>query len=191
MIEVRDVCKAFGGVSVLDRVSFSLAEGEHLGISAPSGAGKTTLLRILCGLETVDSGRIFGADPKKIAVQFQEPRLFPQLTVLQNAVCLADTPNASVPRARALLERAGLAEATEKRPAELSGGMKQRVATVRALCADRPILLLDEPFSSLDADLRRVMRDLVAKETVGKSLILISHAVDDLEALTDRVLTLA
>ena len=189
MIRVTDLFKSFGETQVLRSLSFTVETGEKVFLSAPSGAGKTTLLRILCGLESSDGGTVEGCDPNEIAFQFQEPRLFPSLTALQNVTCIAPDPAAAEDAARDLLSRLGLADALDKRPDELSGGMKQRVALARTLFADRPVVLLDEPFAALDPELKDSVRRLVAETCAEKTVILVSHDPAD-ACLTQRTMTL-
>ena len=178
------------GKPVLTDLSFEILPGEKVFLSAPSGKGKTTLLRILCGLEKADSGTVEGLDPQSVSYCFQEPRLFPQLTALQNVVCVLSDPKQAEPRARELLAELDLGDAADKLPHELSGGMKQRVALARALLADRPILLLDEPFAALDAELKGRVRQTVAEVCRDKTLILVSHHGEDGDVLTKRTIFL-
>lgn len=186
MLRVRNLCKSFGETSVLRDLSFDIAPGEKIHLAAPSGKGKTTLLRILCGLERADSGTVEGIGVEEVSYCFQEPRLFPQLTALQNVICILPEPKGRENEGRELLRRLGLEAAAEKYPHELSGGMKQRVALARALMADRPVLLLDEPFAALDAELKQSVRAFVREKTEGKTLILVSHDPADGEDLTQR-----
>lgn len=188
MIIVENISKSFGKTHLFSRWSFSVEQGERVFLTAPSGAGKTTLLRILCGLERADEGKISGIAQGEVSYLFQEPRLFPQLTAVENVTCILPNPSTEELRARALLQELGLAGAEEKYPSELSGGMKQRVALARTLLADRPILFLDEPFTALDEELKDALRQVVLKHCEGKTLILVSHDPKDGEILTQRTL---
>ncbi|MBO5213690.1 MAG: amino acid ABC transporter ATP-binding protein [Clostridia bacterium] len=190
MIVVKNLSKSFGTHPVLENLSFSVSPGERVLISAPSGGGKTTLLRILCGLESADSGTVQGILPGSVAYQFQEPRLFPQLTALENITCIHPDPESARQTALLWLEKLGLAEAAHQYPHELSGGMKQRVALARALSADRPILFLDEPFTALDPELKDAVRNTVLAACEGKTLFLVSHDPKDGELLTERTISL-
>lgn len=190
MIFVENLSKSFGKHTVLQNLSFSVAPGERILISAPSGGGKTTLLRILCGLDLADSGVIRGISPQAISYQFQEPRLFPQLTALENVTCVHSDPESAKENAVVWLEKLGLSDALQKYPHELSGGMKQRVALARALSVDRSILFLDEPFTALDSELKDSIRKTVLEACEGKTLFLVSHDPKDGEILTQRTIFL-
>ncbi len=190
MISVKNLSKSFGATPVLRELSFEIASGEHVFLSAPSGKGKTTLLRLLVGLEKPDGGVISGVDPREISYLFQEPRLFDRLTALENVTCIAPVPETVKARAVELLVSLGLSDALDKYPPQLSGGMKQRVALARALVLNRPVLLLDEPFTALDEELKETVRSLVANCAAGKTLLLVSHDPEDGRVLTQRTLTL-
>lgn len=190
MIRVRNLSKSFGEKTLFSDLSFDLAAGEHLSVSAPSGVGKTTLLRILCGLEKADGGTVEGILPQSVAYLFQEPRLFPSLTVLENVTCIHPDPKKAEGECRELLAQLGLSEALSQYPRELSGGMKQRVALARTLSSHRPVVFLDEPFTALDEELRESVRALVQERCKDKTLLLISHDPRDSEILTDRTLYL-
>ena len=190
MLRVCNLCKSFGDNVVLKNLSFEIAPGEKVFLSAPSGKGKTTLLRILSGLEKADGGSVEGISPRDISYCFQEPRLFPQLTALQNILCILPDPKKEEERGLELLKALGLEDGANKLPKELSGGMKQRVALARALMSDRPVLLLDEPFAALDAELKDSVRRIVADLSRDKTLILVSHQPEDGEILTKRTIFL-
>ncbi len=190
MISVKNLSKSFGKNTLFQNLSFDVAPGEKVLISAPSGVGKTTLLRILCGLESAETGIIEGLSPEKISYLFQEPRLFPQLTTLENVTCIHPDPQAATKNALNLLEKLGLSDALDQYPHELSGGMKQRVALARALSVDRPILFLDEPFTALDPELKDSVRNLVAETCKDKTLFLVSHDPEDGEFLTQKTIVL-
>lgn len=190
MIRVSGLAKSFGSAILFRNLSFEISDGEHVALSAPSGVGKTTLLRILCGLETADEGTVEGIGPGDVSYLFQEPRLFPQLTALENVTCIHPVPAEAEQAARELLSSLGLSEALEKYPHELSGGMKQRVALARTLSADRPVVFLDEPFTALDPELKDTVRAVVSEACRGKTLILVSHDPEDRIRLTHREVAL-
>lgn len=190
MIKVEGLTKFYGKNRLFYDLSFTVADGEKILLSAPSGVGKTTLLRILCGLEKADGGRIRGLSPTDVTYLFQEPRLFPHLTALENVTCICSDPETATPEAVELLEKLGLSEALSQYPDELSGGMKQRVALARTLLSSRPVVFLDEPFTALDAELKESVRNLVRELCRDKTLILVSHDPRDGEILTDRTLFL-
>ncbi len=153
------------------------ARGRVL-LYGPSGCGKTTLTRLLLGLEKPDSGQILGREGLRFSVQFQEDRLFAHLTALRNIALVAGDPQSPA----ALLARAGLSDAAEKKPAELSGGMRRRVALLRALAAPAEVYILDEPFKGMDRALREQMLALVEEKTAGGLLLLVGH---EREAMPD------
>ncbi|MBO5248937.1 MAG: ABC transporter ATP-binding protein [Clostridia bacterium] len=190
MISVKNLSKAFGDTVLFRDLSFTVSFGERILISAPSGTGKTTLLRILCGLESADSGTVSGLHPQEISYLFQEPRLFPQLTVLENVTCIHPDEQEARESAVKWLESLGLGDALDKYPDQLSGGMKQRVALARTLSSPRPILFLDEPFTALDAELKESVLQLVLEACKGKTLLLVSHDPHDGAALTQRTIFL-
>ncbi len=170
MIKLQSISKSFGGVSVLENISAEIPDSGIFAICGASGSGKTTLMRIILGLEQPDSGNIYGLEGKKAAVVFQNDRLLPWFSALDNvaAVC-------SKERAKELLEKVELSDSLDKKPAELSGGMCRRVALARALAFDADILLLDEPFKGLDAELRGRTVKLVEDFAKTKPVILITH----------------
>ncbi len=190
MIQGKHLYKSYGKTVVLQDFSFAVEPGERVFLSGPSGRGKTTLLRLLAGLEKPDKGEIFGLKSEEISFLFQEPRLFDHLTALENVTCIAPDPAAARDAALQLLSDLGLADAVDKVPSQLSGGMKQRVALARALAADRPVLLMDEPFTALDEGLKDRVRALVAQKIQGKTLLLVSHDPEDGQLLTDRKIEL-
>jgi NitT/TauT family transport system ATP-binding protein len=202
-IEVRRVWKAFhdrrtsGTVLALEDVSFDVADGEFVVLVGPSGCGKTTLLRILAGLETATAGevRVSGEGPPGMV--FQEASVFPWLSVEDNIaypLAIAGVP-ARARRARVdeLLALTSLAEFRRALPHQLSGGMKQRTAVARALVDDRPILLMDEPFGSLDEQTRVVLQQELLRiwGATRKSVVFITHSVEEALTLADRVLVMS
>lgn len=202
-IEVRDLVKAFYDASG-DRitlaaadVSFAVKRGEFVCIVGPSGCGKTTVLRILAGLERQLSGsvRIDGRTPP--AMVFQEASVLPWLTVAENVAFPLGLKGVARAEQRrrvdALLALTGLTEFADARPHQLSGGMKQRVSVARALVDDRDILLMDEPFGALDEQTRLTLQQelLGIWERTGKTVVFITHSVDEALTLSDRVLVMS
>ena len=185
MIRIENISKSFGGKQVLKNLSAEIPESGIFAVSGVSGSGKTTLLRILAGLEKPDGGTISELDGKKISVMFQNDRLLPWLTALENiaVVCNRET-------AEKWLEKVELLPAADKKPNELSGGMQRRVAVARALAADYELMLLDEPLTGLDGELRlRVMRRIQA-DLKGRTAIWITHDPDTAALLDAPVLRL-
>ena len=191
MLELHIREKRFAGARpVLRDVHFRAGPGEVLALLGRSGAGKSTLLRVALGLDRTFDGRVT-LPHGRIGVVFQEPRLLPWLTVAENLrlVVTGDVPEPDIP---ALLAAVGLAEAGAMRPAELSLGMARRVAVARALAVDPAMLVLDEPFVSLD---RRLAADLGAllaarAQHLGTLVLLATHDVEHAIAIADRILVL-
>jgi NitT/TauT family transport system ATP-binding protein len=189
-------------------VSFEVLEGELLGVVGPSGCGKTTLLRMLCGLarptegDVLLEGRQVVRPPGEIAVVFQDysRSLFPWLTVLRNVMFplrSAGVPRVErVARAEAALEELGLRGVARRYPWQLSGGMQQRVAIARALVSRPELLLLDEPFASVDALTRGELQDVLLRVhgdsgTRRVTIVHVTHDIDEAVYLADRVLVLS
>ncbi|WP_027572476.1 ABC transporter ATP-binding protein [Bradyrhizobium sp. WSM1743] len=201
MLALDRVSKTYpNGVEALARFSAEIRVGEIIAIIGGSGCGKSTLLRAIAGLDRASSGTVtldheaISSPHAKIGIIFQEPRLLPWLSVADNiGFGLADLPAISrrekVARA---LERVGLTEKAQAWPRELSGGQAQRVAIARALVPQPEVLLLDEPFSALDAFTRRDLQDhlLDLWADTRPTLILVTHDVDEAVVLADRVLVM-
>ena len=170
MITVKNITKTFDSKKVLDNINTVIPDSGIFAVSGASGSGKTTFMRILAGLETPDSGIVEGLEGKKISVMFQDDRLLPWYSALDNvaAVCNKDT-------AKEWLKKVELTHAADKKPSELSGGMCRRVALARALAFDGDILFLDEPFKGLDIELRERMAELIKTFAKTKPVILITH----------------
>ena len=196
-IRIEQVGKRFGaGPLVLDDVNLEVASGEFVCLLGASGCGKSTLLNLIAGLDRPTTGSI-DVPAEGAAVMFQESALMPWLTARQNvelALRLRGVAR-SARRAEALelLDVVNLADAAEKRPHELSGGMRQRVALARALAQDRPVLLMDEPFAALDA----ITRDLLHEELervwrrTGRTIVFVTHNVREAARLGQRVVLLS
>ena len=181
MIEVKNISKAFDGREVLRDVSFTVNQGECVALTGASGSGKTTLLRIIAGLERPDSGSVYVPQGLRKTFVFQENRLFENKTVLQNVL------NVAPDRERALyfLERCALIDDVNKKAGELSGGMKRRLAIVRALSFGGDIYYLDEPLRELDGDTLRRTLQVINEEITGKTAILITQDEYSLKFLSD------
>jgi NitT/TauT family transport system ATP-binding protein len=200
----ESVARVLGGRRVLDGVDLRVPSGRRVGVVGRSGAGKSTLLSLIAGLDEPDEGRIeVGGETSargrlaRCALMPQRDCLLPWRSALDNATLALE--NAGIPRAQArrragpLFARLGLAGAERLRPARLSGGMRQRVAFLRTLLADKPVLLLDEPFGALDAITRAELQEwlLGALEAEPRTVVLVSHDVEEALLLCDRVLVLA
>ena len=189
-IVIRGLCKAFDGKQVLRDFSAALPAGQVTGLMAPSGAGKTTLLRILMGLETPDRGTITGLEGLRLSAVFQEDRLCPQLTAVQNVLLVLpdDRQEAAI---RQDFARLGLDEAALALPArKLSGGQKRRTALLRALWAPGDTLLLDEPFTGMDPAAVQASIALLRERVEGRPVLLATHDRAAIDALGWPVLEL-
>lgn len=186
---VRGLTRRFGDRAVLDALDLDIAPGEFVAMIGRSGSGKSTLLRALAGLDRDVAGSL--SVPGKVAVAFQEPRLVPWKKVLANVTLGLRVPSADSV-ALAALEEVGLTERAGAWPLTLSGGEAQRASLARALVREPSLLLLDEPFSALDALTRITMHRLVLKlwERHRPAVLLVTHDVDEALALADRVLVL-
>ncbi len=180
-------------------IDLDVAPGEFVVLLGPSGCGKSTLLYLIAGLEDMTDGELwsFGkpvtAPSPDRSLIFQETSLFPWLSVGQNVAfglsIRGDGGEARREAARAALARVGLAEAIDKRPDELSGGMRQRVAVARALAMRPKVLLMDEPFAALDVQTRAKMQDFLLEvwRSSAASVLFVTHHIDEAIALADRV----
>lgn len=185
-----------GGAPLFAPLRLEMVPGSWTCLLGPSGVGKSTILRLIAGLETGArfSGTVTASDGSavapRVAYMAQEDLLMPWLTVAGNVVLGArlrgDAPDRA--RAAALIDRLGLAQHADKRPAALSGGQRQRAALARTLMEDRPIVLLDEPFSALDARTRSQMQDLAAEALAGRSVLLVTHDPAEATRLGARIL---
>ena len=183
-ITFENVVKRFDR-AVLDDCTLQFADGKITALLGESGRGKTTVLRLIAGLETPDAGSV-RADGR-VAYLFQEPRLFPALTAFENVRLAAPQHDrAAAQNALAVCRAAHLAE---KRPAEMSGGERQRVALARMLAFDGEIVLLDEPFSALDPETKAQITAALLPRLQGKTVVLVTHNAEE-AALADAVLRL-
>src|SRR5580700_3223471 len=202
------VCRGIGKVwnegtpraqEALRGIDLDIAPGEFVVLLGPSGCGKSTLLYLLAGLEDATSGQswFFGdlvdrPSPERSLI-FQETSLFPWLSVWQNVSFGLSIRGLGVAErkeiARQALQRVGLSEAFDKRPDELSGGMRQRVAVARALAMRPKVLLMDEPFAALDVQTRAKMQDFLLDvwQASGASVLFVTHHIEEAIALADRV----
>jgi ABC-type polar amino acid transport system ATPase subunit len=212
MIEVRDLCKRFGGVDVLSELTLSVEKGKVAAIIGPSGGGKSTFLRCINGLESFERGEVrvgndvlvwngsareraerLRAIRRKVGFVFQQFNLFPHLDVMGNIVeaplrVLGQDRAAAEAEAVRLLDRVGLAEKKNAYPHELSGGQQQRVAIARALAMRPEVLLLDEPTSALDPVMAgEVMAVISELARAGQTMIVVTHQLGLVRAIADTV----
>jgi NitT/TauT family transport system ATP-binding protein len=206
LITASGVQKVFdtptGAVEAVGSADFSVSAGEFISLLGPSGCGKSTLLMMVAGLEERTRGSIIidgipVSHPRRdVAIVYQEPVLLPWKTVLQNVLFPVEIQKLSkagyAEKARKLLGSVGLGGFLEKKPHELSGGMRQRVAICRALINDPAVLLMDEPFSALDTITREQMSVslMTLWEEVRKSALFVTHSIRESVYLSDRVLVM-
>ncbi len=201
VLGLRGLGKDFEGEhglqQVLDGLTIDLHRGEFLSLLGTSGSGKTTLLRIISGLEAPTRGEVRWSREPSLAMVFQKALLLPWRTVLDNAVyaleCQGKTGVEVRERAVALLERMGLGDHLQHHPHEISAGMQQRVDLARALLLGPDVLLMDEPFASLDLDTAASLQDLLLElwEDQRFTVLLVSHTLSEVARLSDRVAMLA
>lgn len=191
-ISLRGVSKSFGENRVLCDLSLDFRTSGVWAIMGPSGCGKTTLLRIICGLETPDSGEIIGGGIGSCSFAFQEHRLFPTASALENVACVLTGERAErESHAKKILGELGLVGDDLTKPAsKLSGGMRQRVSLARAFAADMPTVLLDEPDKELDAALRDTLAAMIRREGERRCVIAITHSEDFAKAITDKIINI-
>jgi iron(III) transport system ATP-binding protein len=204
VLELDDVSKRFGTETVIENLSLSVQEGEILTLLGPSGCGKTTTLRLVAGLDRPDTGEIrlngevvsgpgqFTAPEQRgIGVVFQEFALFPHLTARENIAFGLHEWDADETEARVdeMLDLVGLDAQGDSHPDQLSGGQQQRVALARSLAPEPAMLLLDEPFSNLDVDLRVKMREEVRRilKEAGVTAVSVTHDQEEAMSISDRV----
>lgn len=203
-VSIRSVGKTWASegrepVEALRSLSLDVEPGEFVVLLGPSGCGKSTLLYMIAGLESVTSGHLlFEGQPvdgpnAQRGLIFQEAALFPWLTILDNvAFGLTIAGRTKAERrtlAAQMLKKVGLADMMEKKPEELSGGMRQRAAVARALAMQPSLLMMDEPFAALDVQTRSKMQDFLLQiwRDSGASVLLVTHSIDEAIALADRV----
>ena len=177
MLRLTDISHSYGDHPVLHNFNLQLQPGQRIALMGPSGCGKTTLLRISLDLLKPSAGTAENTF-RKTAVVFQEPRLLPWRTALENVNLVLGDRKSTLETAGKYLEQVKLADAADKYPRELSGGMQQRAAVARALAAEGDLLILDEPFKAMDEALREEIIRLVAQTEAA--ILLVTH--DEAEA---------
>jgi iron(III) transport system ATP-binding protein len=200
---LKDISKTFGSVTAIPELTLEIKKGEFFSLLGPSGCGKTTILRLIAGLEKPDKGNIaigervvagsewVQPEKRRIGLVFQDYALFPHMTVFKNIAfgLTGCSKNELKKKVIELLNVIGLSNMADRYPHELSGGQQQRVALARALAPSPQVMLLDEPFSNLDADLRMELRTetkRILKES-GTTAILVTHDQEEAFSLSDRV----
>jgi NitT/TauT family transport system ATP-binding protein len=194
LLRLDGVTLSFGAVEVLGGLDLEVREGEFVALVGPSGCGKTTLLNLCSGWLSPSTGRV--ERPARLRMVFQQDGLFPWLTVDENirlGLSQVTDPGEQRRRADALLDLIGLAGFARSYPHQLSGGMRQRVELARAIGGETPLLLMDEPFSSLDYLSRLKMRRELARilREQPRTVVLVTHDIEEAAQLADRVLVLS
>ncbi len=177
-IRLEHISKKFDQKDVLADISMTFTEGRISCIMGASGSGKTTLINILMGIIKPDSGELKGVSDKKIAAVFQEDRLIEHWNALKNVLLVCDR-NISENLVNTHLNEVGLTGYENKTVKQLSGGMRRRVALVRAMLADSDLLILDEPFKGLDESLRQQVIQYVIRHSTNKTVIVVTHDRED------------
>jgi len=202
-ISLNKVSKHWGTARAVDDVSFEVEAGSLVVLLGPSGCGKSTTLRLIAGLERLDAGRVTidgkdvtSAPPsqRRIAMVFQSYALFPHLTVAENilfGLAVRRVPKAEqAARLARVAELLGLSALLQRKPSQLSGGQQQRVALGRAIIAEQPVCLMDEPLSNLDAQLRQEMRNEIRglQQSLGMTMVYVTHDQAEAMSMADRVI---
>lgn len=201
-IEIRNVVKSFGSNTVLNHINLDVNEGEMVTLLGPSGCGKSTLLRAIAGLNQIDEGSVFidGKDvtnvdvrQRQVGMVFQSYALFPNMTAAQNVafgLSIQKMPKDQIEHKVAqMIELVGLRGKENNRPSQLSGGQQQRVALARALVMEPKVLLLDEPLSALDAQIRQNLRVQIREiqQDMHITAVFVTHDQEEAMAISDRV----
>lgn len=201
ILQLQDICFSYhslaGETEVLKNIAFDVNEGEFIAIVGPSGCGKSTLLNIICGLTVSKSGNYIMPEDISIGYMLQHDHLFEWRTIFENVTLGLEIQNKmtkeNIDYVNSLLESYGLYEFRDKKPSELSGGMKQRAALIRTMALHPGILLLDEPFSALDYQTRLMVSSDIGRliRSTHKTAILVTHNLSEAISLADRVIVLS
>lgn len=185
---VENVRKSYGSLKVLDGVSFLVDKGEFVCIIGESGCGKTTILKIIAGIEKMDEGKIT-LDSERIGFVFQDDRLLPWKTVYGNILFAARAAGVDLNSRtlKKLLETVGLSGFENYYPKQLSGGMRQRAGIARALAIQPDLLLMDEPFASIDAQTREKLQDELLRIVESRTVVFVTHSIDEAIFLADKI----
>lgn len=184
MISIENLSFAYGEKKIFENFSLNIENRGVTCITGKSGCGKSTLIHLVCGILKPDSGSV-KTDGEKIAVVFQENRLLPWYDAKKNVSIVSNDKEADK-----WLKRVGLENDADKKPNELSGGMKRRLALARALAYSGDVFILDEPFSGVDEKTKGILIDIIREQAQEKAVLLISHIADEIERLGDRIVKL-
>lgn len=188
MIELKNISFSYGEQLILNNFNLTISGGECVQLLGISGSGKTTVSRLILGLEKADSGHIIV--PQKISAVFQENRLLENFDVIKNIRLVIEKEQYSY--ADNLLKELGLWDVRKKRISALSGGMKRRVAIIRAIAYCGDALILDEPFNGLDSDNKKIISDIIKRDFIDKNkpVLLITHIKEDAELLNAKTVNI-
>ena len=191
-LRIDNVSKSFGKKQIFENFSYEFKDSGIYLISGDSGIGKTTLLRMIAGLDKGFSGKITYGGISNVSFAFQEYRLFPTLSALENVLTATKKDGENeILRARMLLSELGFSEENmHLLPSELSGGMKQRASLARAILKDSPILLLDEPTKELDEGLSKTVLEIIKRESEKRLVLMVTHKKEDIDFLNGTVIYL-
>ncbi len=194
MYALTNISKSFNENVIYKNFNLSLKPNSVNVLLGPSGCGKSTLLNIISGLIRPDSGKIIGFETSEISYLFQEPRLLPWKTVIENITYVLDGDKKSKQKiAKGILGRIGLSDSLDLLPKELSGGMARRVAIARAFAYKSKLLILDEPFASLDSNLKQTLITVFKElwEADKRTVLCVTHDLDAAKILGKRIITLS
>ena len=192
-LEIKNLSKSFGDKKLFSDFNLTFPDTGIFALVGESGVGKTTLLRMICGLDRDFTGKISGGGVENCSFSFQEYRLFPQLTAIDNLIyAVSDKIETEITKkAESVLFSLGFTESDlSKKPRELSGGMKQRVSIGRAFIKDTPVLLLDEPTKELDADNVNLVLKEIKKQGEKRLVLVVTHRKEDIEKLSCEVINI-
>ncbi len=186
-IQIKNLGISFNGKRILTDVSMSISHGETTCIMAPSGSGKTTLLNLLMGIYKPDNGSISGLENAKIAAVFQDDRLIESMDPVSNIhlVCRNQSRNTIIEEMKSI----GLTDCFDQPVCELSGGMRRRVALLRAILSDWNVLLLDEPFQGLDDTSKKATVNKVLQWCHGKTVLMVTHDPDEAKLMQAQIIS--
>ena len=189
-IILNNISKSFGNNRVLENFNLTVEDNSKLCIMGESGSGKTTLLNIIAGIVKPDAGTVNGTDKKKISFVFQDDRLVEELTVYRNIKLVCNKSVTKSVVSEALADVGLSAELCEAKVSTLSGGMKRRIAILRALLCDADIILTDEPTKGLDDENKQIVIDYILNKTADKILLCVTHDREEAEKISSKIIVI-